>query len=718
MDRNSLFKNLYRRCSGYIELRAFPSTKIIFISLGTDWLTIKKQVDKFCQECKDQNIYFGIATRNGKGGKTENIISIPCVWVEIDYKDISQEKVQEIIDKFPFKPTIIIKTGGGVHLYFLLEQPVDLKRSTDVRKVNDWIRLELSNLGGCQLDNIGDIPRILRLADTINHKYEHKPLCEVAAINSNIYTLDDFLKKIPKAFEKEQDKKPLRELYSGTTEGHRNTDLTRLVGSWVSNGLTFDECFENALLWNDKNNPPLPEEEINAVIRSILKKHEQNIKVNNIEPWQDPIPFDDYSNLPEFPTGILPSPGREMVEAVARVNQVDKGLPASIYLAALSTCLSKKATVDLGTHIEPVNIYTCPILDPGERKTSTMRLIMSPIYEYQEIMKRKTIGDVEPPIFVVDDITAEALFKVMSENNEQISVISAEGGIFSIMAGRYNASGNGNFDIYLKGHAGDHCSNHRIGRKSQSMDSPSLTMCLTVQRDVIKEIGSNRQFRGRGLLARFLYCNCVHKAGHRKRQKETIPETLIKAYRKHIIKLMAIPLSLHELKLSSDAQTVWDEFYNDIETDMQAGKQMASIKDWGSKLPGAVARIAGLLHIAEYGLQAMNKPISVGIVGASVAIGAYYREHAFATFGLMKEHPEIESAKKILDYLIVHKPDSFKGRDVLRNKNAFKTMKEITPGLEVLVERNYIRVVETESPTGYGRPEATFYEVNPIINTL
>jgi len=74
MDRNNLFKELYRRCSGYIELRALPSINIIFISLGTDWLTIKEQVDKFCQEYKDQNIYFGIATRDGKGGAEENII--------------------------------------------------------------------------------------------------------------------------------------------------------------------------------------------------------------------------------------------------------------------------------------------------------------------------------------------------------------------------------------------------------------------------------------------------------------------------------------------------------------------------------------------------------------------------------------------------------------------------------------------------------------------
>ncbi|MCP4254049.1 MAG: DUF3987 domain-containing protein [Candidatus Scalindua sp.] len=434
--------------------------------------------------------------------------------------------------------------------------------------------------------------------------------------------------------------------------------------------------------------------------------------------WQEPIPFDDYSNLPEFPTEILPEIGREMVEAVAKVNQVDKGLPGSMYLAALSTCLSKKVQVDLGTHTEPVNIYTCPILDSGERKTSTMNLMMAPVYEYQKDRAGEVVDDdEEPPVYIVDDITSEALFKVMSENNERMSVISAEGGIFGIMAGRYNGNGNGNIDVYLKGHAGDPCSNHRIGRKSQSMDSPSLTICLAVQQDIIREIGSNKQFRGRGLIGRLLFSYCQHKAGYRPRQKEAVQKSLKQEYRDHIIGLMSMPLSLHNLELSPEAHAAWDEFHDDIEAEMQPGKPMASMKDWGSKLAGAVARIAGLLHFAEHGQQAQNNPISVGIVGDSTAIGTYYCKHALATFGLMRENPEIESAKKILDYLIAHQPTSFKGRDVLRNKNAFNSMGEIAPGLKLLAERNYIREKAKSTPVN-GRPEASIYEVNPKVLTL
>ena len=138
--------------------------------------------------------------------------------------------------------------------------------------------------------------------------------------------------------------------------------------------------------------------------------------------------------------------------------------------------------------------------------------------------------------------------------------------------------------------------------------------------------------------------------------------------------------------------------------------------DWGSKLAGAVARIAGLLHFAEHGLKAVELPLSVNIVNASCVIGAYYKEHALATFGVMEAHVGIESAKKILDYLLRQSPVTFKGRDVLRHTN-FKTMDGVTLGLKILIERGYIREAEIIRSV-MGRPEAMTYEVNPKIKIL
>jgi hypothetical protein len=482
----------------------------------------------------------------------------------------------------------------------------------------------------------------------------------------------------------------------------------------------------------------------------------------NNDDWPDPIPFNDYSRLPDFPVNVLPQIGREMVKAVSEVNQVDPGMTASIYLSVLSACVAKKGVVDLISHKEPLNNYTCSILASGERKSSTMDIMTKPLYEYQtkqqeamqdtirealnahrirearlaklqkqaaheddplkrkkhEIQAAEVAREIsenpipKTPLLIVDDVTTEALGIHMAENNEQIAVMSTEGGIFELMAGRYNDK-NGNLDLYLKAYSGDSWSSHRVGREAKTMQSPALTMCLTVQPDVIGDIGQYKQFRGRGLLARFLYSLCNSRVGYRDRQTKFISESLTIKYRDHVFGLMDIPLSANIFILSQDAQALWDEFYNDVETDLREGGSLHYFTDWGSKLPGAVARIAGLMHLAEHGVRALELPISVNTVNASCAIGGYYKEHALATFGLMEADTGIESAKIILGCLLRHSPKTFKGRDVIRSTN-IKTMDKVMPGLKVLIERGYIKEMEKAS-SGNGRPEAVSYAVNPKI---
>lgn len=663
---------------------------------------------------------------------------------KIDVLDLDSQEAIQYAKNHKFPETPAVKTYKGFHVYYKHKDGV-----RNFQKRDDLPGIDLRGDGGYVV-----APPSLHPSGHNYHWVEGKGLDDIP------------YGELPEVVlaKKLQDKKHLKELYNGAQKGNRNDSLVRLVGSWVNDGLTYDECMENALLWNNKNYPPLLEKEIVGVIRSILKKHEQgNITINNIEVWQDPIPFNDYSRLPAFPSDALPVVGRQMSEVVADVNQVDLGLTGSIYLAMLSTCLGRKAEVHFGTHKEPVNIYICAALDSGERKSSTVKLMTKPVYDYQ-IEKRKELSvvvaeavntnkirearlahlqkraataaseierdknqreaarvvkeiEANPvlnlPTYVVDNITTESLGNEMANNMERMSMISAEADIFSIIAGLYNEKG-ANLEIYLKGHIGDDWSNHRIGRHAKFMESPCLTMCLTVQHQIIKEIGRNKQFRGRGLLARFLYALCESRIGYRPRQNKIIPGAVLMNYKTHIYNLMDIPLKNHVLMLSPEATTAWDEFYNDMENDMKPGNQMEAIKDWGSKLPGAVARVAGLLHYAEHGEEAGGIPISVNIVNDSCAIGAYYREHAIAVFGLMGEEPQTQVAKTILEYIKHNNPNKFTARDIMRHKNVLKTIKGILPGLEILIERNFIREVKSES-VGPGRPGGTAYEVNPKL---
>ena len=121
--------------------------------------------------------------------------------------------------------------------------------------------------------------------------------------------------------------------------------------------------------------------------------------------------------------------------------------------------------------------------------------------------------DLHPTRLIVDDTTPEKLVDIMNEQGGSIAIISSEGGVFDALAGRYDRTYN--FDVYLKAFSGDVISIDRIGRKSNHVENPRLTMALTVQPNVIQGLMINDAFRGRGICGRLLYSVCKSKVGHR-----------------------------------------------------------------------------------------------------------------------------------------------------------------------------------------------------------
>ena len=65
-----------------------------------------------------------------------------------------------------------------------------------------------------------------------------------------------------------------------------------------------------------------------------------------------------------------------------------------------------------------------------------------------------------------------------------------EGGIFGQMVGRYNESAS-NLDIYLKGFSGDATRTDRVSRQSHYIKETILTIVLTVQPSVVRDLARN-----------------------------------------------------------------------------------------------------------------------------------------------------------------------------------------------------------------------------------
>ncbi|MGW5471694.1 DUF3987 domain-containing protein [Streptomyces chartreusis] len=66
------------------------------------------------------------------------------------------------------------------------------------------------------------------------------------------------------------------------------------------------------------------------------------------------------------------------------------------------------------------------------------------------------------------------------------------------------------------------------------------------------------------------------------------------------------------------------------------GRRAGPIDDWAGKCVGTVARIAGLLHLADRATGRWGEPIEATTIERAIAIGEYYTAHASAAFDLPK----------------------------------------------------------------------------------
>lgn len=176
----AFLKTLLEHCeSGFLDCR--------FIHKET-----KKATEEFILLDKIENLtgylrfhrnncdcYFSPATRARREGSKEAILQISSLWLDLDRKDFSSEdeweKARQKIIKFPLKPSLLISTGGGKHIYWKLKEPAS---NADILKVENRLKRLASYFQGDRKST--DASHLLRIPGTLNQKYH--PAKEVIRI--------------------------------------------------------------------------------------------------------------------------------------------------------------------------------------------------------------------------------------------------------------------------------------------------------------------------------------------------------------------------------------------------------------------------------------------------------------------------------------------------------------------------------------------------------
>ena len=388
---------------------------------------------------------------------------------------------------------------------------------------------------------------------------------------------------------------------------------------------------------------------------------EQLAKLTKSTPyWTPPLSWPDLEplgppSLPPFPSHVLPTVLREWIEAEAEATQTPADLPGLLALAVCSAAIARKIEVAVrDSWREPVNLYVAVLLEPANRKSAVFSDATNPLRTAEresieqnrsriaresaqrrqaenrlrslekkaaskddESVRNEAIAQAEAladwpepvlPRLIVDDSTSEKLGIVLAEQDGRIASMSPEGGVFDLMAGLYSKSGMPQFGVYLMGHAGDDLRVDRVSRPTLFIRRPAITMALAIQPAVIEGLADKSAFRGRGLLARFLYAAPKSRIGERDSDPPAMPNDVRRDYDATVKRLIELEppqpsddsdIVGADLTLTVAAKLRLKEFLDEIEADLADCGRMETMRDWGGKLAGATIRLAAIFIVSR-----------------------------------------------------------------------------------------------------------------------
>lgn len=190
----AIFSQYYKEHRGFILVK---SSKRGDAKMSTRYFP---NIDILAKEHygEERDVHFGICPRERMKAEKEHVHYIVALWADLDIGSEGHEdkktffegpqQAARAIRSFPRAPSIIVESGRGAHLYWLLKEVTEVSEPERVERI-------LTNIGDhLNSDTDVNLDTTLRLPETVNAKIPGKPVnCEVKFINPNFrYTLQDF----------------------------------------------------------------------------------------------------------------------------------------------------------------------------------------------------------------------------------------------------------------------------------------------------------------------------------------------------------------------------------------------------------------------------------------------------------------------------------------------------------------------------------------------
>lgn len=403
--------------------------------------------------------------------------------------------------------------------------------------------------------------------------------------------------------------------------------------------------------------------------------------------WTVPMPLDDADSPAPFPLDTLPQDIQHLLAELADYYKPPQALLINSLLSVLAVAGQSLANVNIdGTLQSPLSLFAVVVAESGERKSRIDQVLSKPLHEWEQsqqivraeqikaakaskkawaakikgieqaIQRAATKGQptsqleqqlqdlelAEPkepviPNLLMQDQTPEGLAKSLN-SYPSAGLISSEAGIVLGGHGMGKDSASRNMGMLNDLWSGQAIKISRAQAESYNLPHRRLSIGLSVQPKILANFNSGSDARGIGFFARFLLAFPASTRGERPYTAAPAWKHL-SAYSQRIKTLLDMQqepneehggLELHTLDLTPEAFEIWRMAYNAIEKELAAHGEFIEVADIASKTAENAARIAGLLHLYQYGLEGRVTKTEM-ICGVQIALWYLHESRRYFT---------------------------------------------------------------------------------------
>jgi hypothetical protein len=372
----------------------------------------------------------------------------------------------------------------------------------------------------------------------------------------------------------------------------------------------------------------------------------------------------------EFPLDALPPAFVPVVEALMSFFEIDPVLPVMSVLGINSSALGAGLQVRSNKAATRGNLYQLVAAGSGTCKTLVQSIVQEPLNRIQNELTQKYNKEVRPKLQAEEklldleirelikatkehkshdtqseleqlmardeeledhgglriwttDVTSQALGSLLADHNEQISVISAEGGLVLHKLLGINIADD---QLLCAGFSGDSHAVDRISRDPITLQSPCINLFLAVQPDILYRAFASERLRLGGFLARCISVDSELEVQFEDSAKPIeINAAITEAWATHVRGLFdtfRMSSAPYVLPVESGVYEASREFYNRIVGLVRGG--LSDVASFPVRWNEQAWRVALNLHAGQFGTESVEHVLSVKTFESAVRIVQFF----------------------------------------------------------------------------------------------